>query len=215
MRPLPRPFFARDADRVAQDLIGCLLVHDTPAGRAAGRIVETEAYFGPPGANRTLARRRGEWVAWVRAHGDPAAHSFPGPTPRNRVMYGPPARAYVYLIYGRNECLNVSTGADGDPQAVLLRAVEPTQGLDLMAARRGVRDARKVASGPGNLAKALGVTRADYGRDVTAPPLWLARGRRRAPVERGPRVGIAKAAHLPLRFWERGNPCVTRWRGTT
>lgn len=209
MRPLPRSFFARDADRVARDLLGALLVHDAAAGRTAGRIVETEAYFGPPGANPTLARRRAPWAAWVRRNGDPAAHSFPGLTQRNRIMFGAPGHAYVYLIYGINECLNVSTGEEGDPQAVLLRALEPAEGLAVMARRRGTDDAARLARGPGNLAKAMGVTRAHNGADMTKGPLWFARGERRAAVVAGPRVGVTKAADLPLRFWERGNGFVS------
>lgn len=189
-------------------------MHDAAAGRTAGRIVETEAYFGPPGANPTLARRRAPWAAWVRRNGDPAAHSFPGPTPRNRIMFGAPGHAYVYLVYGLNECLNVSTGEEGDPQAVLLRALEPAEGLDRMRRRRGGQrqgpvDAARLARGPGNLAKAMGVRRALNGVDMTKGPLWFARGERRGAIVGGPRVGVTKAADLPLRFWERGNGCVS------
>jgi len=188
-------------------------VHESPQGATVGRVVETEAYFGPPGANPTLARRarHDAALAWVRANGDPASHSFRGPTRRNGVMFGPPGHAYVYLIYGLNECLNVSTGAPGDPQAVLFRALAPVAGEELMQKRRGVAGPRRLASGPGKLTTAMGVTRAHDGRDLTTPPLYLAAGaRRRGRIGVGPRVGVTRAAHLPFRYWIEGDAHVSR-----
>lgn len=210
-------FFARDADQVARALLGQLLVHETDEGRASLRVNETEAYFGPPGMNRRFLRRRDapEWLKErLRAEGDPAAHSFRGPTPRNRPMYGPPGRAYVYLIYGVNECMNVVTGADGDPQAVLLRAGEPVEGRDLMVARRGSARARDLATGPGKLAKALHVTRAWSGRSLVEPgsPLRFERGRRvpDGDVVVTPRINVVGAEDLPLRYVVRGSPTAPR-----
>ncbi len=212
-RALPTSFFARDADLVARDLLGRVLVHETAHGRLAGRVVETEAYFGPPGRNPQLAQRA-DMPARLRARllreGDPAAHSFVGVTERNRVMYGPPARAYVYLIYGVHECLNVTTGPSDEPQAVLLRALEPTEGVPEMARRRGRSSLRDLCSGPGKLCKALGVTRAQYGHDMTEPPLWFEAGEPAARVEATPRVGVVGAEDLPLRFVEKGSPFASR-----
>lgn len=205
---LPRSFFARDADLVARDLLGQLLVHETPHGRLAGRIVETEAYFGPPGRNPQLVARA-DMPARLRARllreGDPAAHSFVGVTARNRVMYGPPGYAYVYLIYGMHECLNVTTGPDGEPQAVLLRALEPVEGVEEMTRRRKGRPRRELCNGPGKLCQALGVTRAAYGVDMTASRLRFEEGPTVARVEVTPRVGVVGAEDLPLRYVERGS----------
>ena len=201
---------------VARDLLGRLLVHEAPEGRTASRVVETEAYFGPPGRNPHLAERDDMPAALRRrllAEGDPAAHSFPGITPRNRVMYGEPGHAYVYLIYGMHECMNVVTGPARrpEPQAVLLRAAEPVEGVGLMRARRGagVRD-RELASGPGKLARAMGVTRAHYGQDLTRGPLRFEPGEPAADVEATPRVNVVGAEDLPLRFVVRGSPWASR-----
>ncbi|MEA3200801.1 MAG: DNA-3-methyladenine glycosylase [Thermoplasmata archaeon] len=200
---LPRSFFAQDADLVARQLLGHLLVHETPEGRASGRIVETEAYFGPPGRNPQLAQRD-DMPARLRARlmreGDPASHSFVGTTARNRVMYGPPGHAYVYLIYGMHECLNVTTGPDGEPQAVLLRALDPVEGVEQMARRRKGRPLRELANGPGKLCQALGVTRRLYGADMTRGELRFERGEPAARVEATPRVGVVGAEDLKLRY---------------
>jgi DNA-3-methyladenine glycosylase len=174
--PLDQAFFARDALVVAPELLGKVLV----AGPCAGRIVEVEAYRSD----------------------EPAAHSFRGPTPRTAVMFGPAGRLYVYLSYGMHRCANVVTGADGDGQAVLLRALTPLRGLDVMTARRSGRRAA-LANGPGKLCQALGIDLADSGTDLTAvgeirivddgtsPPI--------APIIT-PRIGITKAVDLPWRF---------------
>lgn len=195
---LSRAFFARDADVVARDLLGQVLVHTTAEGTAAIRLVETEAYFGPPGMH----------PAWPS--GDPASHTHRGLTERNRAMWGPPGRAYVYLIYGMHECLNVVTGRDGDPQAVLLRAGEPVQGLDLMRARRpAARRDRDLARGPGNLARALAITRAHYGADLTRGPLRLRPGTPPARVEVTPRINVVGNEAAPLRFVDADSECVS------
>lgn len=215
-RRLTRSFYRRDADVVARDLLGRVLVHDAPEGRLACRIVETEAYFGPAGRNPHLAERV-DMPARLRARllreGDPASHSFPGMTERNRVMYGPPGHAYVYLIYGMHECMNVVTGPANEPQAVLLRAGEPVEGLGAMMARRGVTRVVDVASGPAKLAKAMGITRALYGHDLTRGALRLEEG---APVDRidtTARIGINVGVDLPLRFVARGSAHASRRAG--
>lgn len=221
-RPLSRRFFARDADVVARDLLGRLLVHETPEGsRLAARVVETEAYFGPPGRNAHLRRRRDMDPALrerLLREGDPAAHSFVGVTERNRVMYGPPGFAYVYLIYGLHECFNVTTGPvdEPEPQAVLLRAGEPLEGVEEMARRRGRAGLKptEVASGPAKLARALGVTRAHYGLDMAAPEaaLRFEAGRAVAPEEVAvtPRIGVVGGEDLPLRFVVAASPHASR-----
>jgi len=184
-RPLPRRFYDRPSLRVARALLGKILVHDTPAGRSAGRIVEVEAYQGPR---------------------DRAAHSYGGHrSARNEVMYGPPGHAYVYLIYGMHHCVNVVTRPEGVPEAVLLRALEPVAGEVLMRRRRGLAEAPawRLCRGPGALCQALGVTRAENGAD-------LVRGRLRildAPavpsrhVVRTPRIGVDYAGADAARPW--------------
>ncbi|HEX2022082.1 MAG TPA: DNA-3-methyladenine glycosylase [Candidatus Thermoplasmatota archaeon] len=216
-RRLPRAFFARDADLVARDLLGRVLAHETPDGLAAARIVETEAYFGPAGSNPHLATRDDLPVGLRRrllAEGDPASHSFVGVTARNAVMYGPPGFAYVYLIYGMHECMNVVTGPERDPepQAVLVRAGEPVAGVDLMRARRpNARRPKDLGSGPAKLAKALGITRALYGADMCAPgaALRVHAGEPVARAQATPRVNVVGGEDLPLRFLVPGDPHVS------
>lgn len=217
-RPLPRSFFARDADVVARALLGQRLVHDTPAGRLACRIVETEAYFGPAGRNAHLARRA-DMPASLRRRllrdGDPASHSFAGVTKRNAVMYGPPGFAYVYLIYGMHDCMNVVTGPEKEhePQAVLLRAGEPVEGLAQMAQNRGrAMPATQVASGPAKLAKALAVTRAHYGADLTRGALRFEADAPVDAIDVTPRIGVVGGEDLPLRYVARGSPFASRPR---
>jgi DNA-3-methyladenine glycosylase len=174
--------FASPSDAAARDLIGWTLTVDG----VGGRIVETEAYH----------------------PSDPASHSFAGPTPRNAVMFGPPGRIYVYRSYGIHWCMNLVCG-DGPGSAVLLRALEPTQGLDLMIARRGLDDVRRLCAGPGRLCQALGVTHDHNGALVTEVPFDLRPGPP-AEVVVGPRIGISKAIEVPWRFGERGSPFLSR-----
>jgi DNA-3-methyladenine glycosylase len=172
-------------------LIGKTLVYDSDRGRMSGRIVETEAYV----------------------VGDAAAHSFRGRTERNRSLFLERGHAYVYFIYGMWYCLNVSGEHEGVGAGVLLRAIEPSEGVDLMRERRPHAKLAKLASGPGALAKALGVDRTLDGLDLCGGmPLWLGSPlRRRAKVQiaRSVRIGITKEAHRLLRFYERGNASVS------
>jgi DNA-3-methyladenine glycosylase len=176
---------------VARDLLGRLLVRRLPEVMLAGRIVETEAY----------------------QEDDPASHSYRGPTDRTRVMFGPPGHLYVYFTYGMHYCMNVVTGKPGEGSAVLLRSVEPLEGEDWMAERRGgVSSPRLLCSGPARLTQAYGIGRADNGADLVQGSLFVAAGRA-LPDERvgvGPRVGISLAADRPWRFVELGSPFVSR-----
>lgn len=180
-----RAWFDRPARQLAPELLGARLVHDAPDGTVGGRIVEVEAYCGPE---------------------DLAAHSSRGRTTRNAVMFGSPGHLYVYLIYGLHHCLNVVAGPGAKPEAVLIRALEIDEGVELARARRG-RGAptHRLAAGPGNAARALGVDRALNGADVLAGPVWIEAGRgARLPVSRGPRIGVDYAgpwAARPLRYW--------------
>jgi DNA-3-methyladenine glycosylase len=192
---LPRAFYARSPLVVARAALGRILVHDGPEGRRAGRIVEVEAY---------------------RGSGDPASHGYRGRSPRNAAMFGPAGHAYVYFTYGMHHCLNLVTGRPGQASAVLVRALEPLAGLELMRLSRGLDDPRRLARGPGCVARALGLTRAHDGLDLTRGPLWVADlTAERGPyaVARGPRIGISAARELPWRFFLAGHPCVSRAPG--
>jgi DNA-3-methyladenine glycosylase len=168
--------FASHSPLAAPALIGWTLTMDG----VGGRIVETEAYD----------------------HEDPASHSFSGPTPRNQVMFGPAGVIYVYRSYGIHWCMNLVCA--GPASAVLIRAIEPTEGLDIMIARRGLEDPHLLCSGPGRLCQAMGVTHDQNGARVDQPPFDLTPGPA-AEVVVGPRIGITKAAEVPWRFGERGS----------
>ena len=170
----------------APALIGWTLLRDG----VGGRIVEVEAY----------------------AADDPASHSYRGPTPRTEVMFGPPGRLYVYRSYGLHWCANVVCEAPGRGAAVLLRALEPTHGLDEMQARRGLTDARLLCAGPGRLTQALGLTREHDGADLTLPPFALHPPAVAATIERTPRIGITKAVEKPWRYVEAGSSWSSRVR---
>jgi DNA-3-methyladenine glycosylase len=177
---------------VARDLLGRVLVRGTPDGvRLAGRIVEVEAY----------------------RQDDPASHSYKGRTPRTDVMFGPPGHLYVYFTYGAHFCMNVVTGADGEGSAVLLRAVEPLDGLAEMARRRGLDLPRLLCAGPGRLCQAFGVGREQNGTDLVAgAELWIEPGVP-APDDEvgiGPRVGITSAVEQPWRFTVRTSRYLSR-----
>jgi len=190
-------FYERDTVTVARDLPGCLLVHREEAGTTMGWIVEVEAYL----------------------RDDPAAHSFRGETVRNRAMFGPAGHAYVYRIYGLHTCVNIVTGQEGVGEAVLIRALEPAAGIDLMRARRGTDDLLALASGPGKLTSALGITMDLNGTSLSDGPLQVwspdsLPGRRPegspGEIVQTTRIGITKAADLPLRFYLKGSRYVSR-----
>lgn len=176
-------------EELARVLLGMVLVRDSVDGRSAGRIVETEAYV----------------------IGDPASHAYIGPRQRNASMFLEPYYSYVYLIYGTSFCFNVTSEARGEGAAVLVRALEPLEGIDLMQRRRRTDSLRDLCRGPGRLTQALDIDRSLDGRPLlTDPDLWLARAERtRGPIGVSRRIGITRAAHRRLRFYERGNPFVS------
>ncbi|HET6688062.1 MAG TPA: DNA-3-methyladenine glycosylase [Rubrobacter sp.] len=169
-------FYDRDPRRVAIDLLGCVLSHDTPEGKTAGVIVETEAY-------------RPE---------DPACHAYKGPTMRNRNIFGPPGIAYVYLSYGTHKLLNVVCEPEGVGSAVLIRALRPSDGEDLMERRRG--RARDLCNGPGRLTQALGVDLAYDGQDLTSGSLTISDGGAPEGIVETTRIGITRGTDLPWRY---------------
>ena len=190
---LPRHFYDRPTLTVARELLGKVLVHRTPGGVAAGMIVETEAYIGED---------------------DPACHAAPGPTRRNAPLYGPPGFAYVYLNYGIHYLVNAVTEADGHPAAVLIRALEPVDGIRLMEKRRSPGgshiDTADLCRGPGNLTKALGITLTDNLSDLTSTRLYIEdRGLEAGEIAWGARIGIRVGVDKPWRCWVKGNRSVS------
>lgn len=195
--PLPRKFYAReDTAKIARELLGKLLVVSSPEGRVSGMIVETEAYLGAI---------------------DRAAHSYGGRrTTRNEVMYGEPGFAYVFFVYGMYNQFNCVTGAVGTPHAILIRAVEPVEGVELMQKRRPkARKPADLTSGPGKLCIAMGIDRSFNGEDLAGSIVFIEKYRTvpAASITCGKRIGIDYAgedANLPLRFWVAGNAFVSR-----
>jgi DNA-3-methyladenine glycosylase len=199
LRWLDRKLFLRDPTYVACELLGKLLVRRQTGAWLAGRIVETEAYLGKD---------------------DPAAHAAAGRTPRNRVLFGPPAHAYVYLIYGNHYCLNVACLPEGEAGCVLFRALQPVAGKDEMARNRHLdlrqlsgKRVRLLTSGPGRLTQAMSITRLrDNGKDLLGPDsdlILLDDGLRPKRVGTSKRIGITKAADAPLRYFIAGNEFVS------
>lgn len=198
-RLLERSFFEVPPEVVAPRLLGKILEHRTKAGAVAGRIVEVEAYLGPHNQPP-----------------DPAAHAFRGPTDRNRVLFGPAGHAYVYAIYGRYYCMNVSCELEGRAGCVLLRALEPLAGLDGMARNRGISLAaqpKDLTSGPSRLCQALGLTRAGQNGvdlvDAGSALRVLEDGWQPDRIVTTPRIGIKEAVDWPLRFAVAGHDCVS------
>ena len=188
---LSRSFYARPTLRVARDLIGKVLVHETRAGVASGVIVETEAYIG---------------------ESDPACHAAPGPTRRNAPLYGPPGIAYVYLNYGIHYLVNAVTEADGSPAAVLIRALEPKDGIPLMRRRRGraAGDVDGLCRGPGNLTRALGITLAQNTFDLTKSALRIEDQKDpKRPVQWSRRIGINVGVEQEWRVSATDSPAVS------
>lgn len=183
-RAVGRAFFDRAPQAVAEDLVGCELSF----GGCGGVIVEAEAY----------------------GQEDPASHSFRGETRRCRAMFGPPGTVYVYLIHGLHWCLNLVTEPRGTGAAVLIRAIEPTHGIDQMRERRGIQDERLLCAGPGRLTQALGVTGALDGLALREAGLHVGRRRGQPDVARVPRIGISEARERPWRMVARGSRFVSR-----
>jgi DNA-3-methyladenine glycosylase len=183
-KPLKRAFFGRSVHQVAPDLIGATLL----VNGVGGIIVEVEAYH----------------------HTEPAAHSFRGPTPRNRVMFGPPGFAYVYRSYGIHWCVNFVCEKEGSASAVLIRALQPTHGLAAMRRRRGLHDERSLCSGPGKLTEALGITDEHNGLALDAAPIALHARIGKVDVATGLRIGITKAVELPWRYGLKGSKFLSK-----
>jgi DNA-3-methyladenine glycosylase len=195
--PLPRSFYEPGAAGVAMELLGHWLIHRTPQGVAGGVIVETEAYV----------------------IGDPASHFYTGITPRNRVIWGEPGFSYVYFIYGMHYCFNTVCHPAGSAEAVLVRAIEPTFGRDVIVNNRATAHPRNLTNGPARLCAALGIDKSCDGLDLCAPGAALTVARNpevaRTRDELGPvvtttRIGINKAADWPLRFYLSGSRFVSR-----
>ncbi|WP_100330295.1 DNA-3-methyladenine glycosylase [Bacillus xiapuensis] len=190
--PVKQDFFEQPTIELAKSLLGCLLVKETEEGRTSGFIVETEAYRGPH---------------------DQAAHSFRNRrTKRTEIMFAEAGHVYTYVMH--THCLvNVVSEEEGVPEAVLIRAVEPKEGIDLMSERRKGTAFKNLTSGPGKLTQAMGITIEDYGRRFVEPPLFIAEGFTPDDISSGPRIGIdnaGEAKHYPWRFWVAGNPFVSK-----
>lgn len=190
---LPREFYERETLLVARDLLGKILVRKTEHGVTRGIIVETEAYLGEK---------------------DDAAHSYKGRSERVRIQYGPAGHAYIYMIYGMYHCLNITTGMHGVPEVVLIRALEPVSGIELMCARRRTDKRYNLCSGPGKLCKAFDIDASLYGADLCADGgLYLEFGEIPAKILTSPRIGIEYAAmcrDMPWRFTIAGNRFLSR-----
>lgn len=191
---LPDTFFQKPTQELAKALLGCLLVKESPQGTASGYIVETEAYMGAM---------------------DRAAHSFGNKrTKRTEIMFSSAGHVYTFTMH-THTLVNVVSGPVGVPEAILIRAVEPVDGLALIASRRPVARAVDRTNGPGKLTQALNITRDDYGRLFTEPPLYLAQGFIPQHVSQGPRIGIentGEARNYPWRYWVTDNPYVSKIR---
>ncbi len=192
MKVISKTMFLNDTEKSARNLLGKLLVHRLPEGEVAGKIVETEAYL---------------------SEKDSACHASRGKTRRNEAMFGPPGTAYVYLIYGMYYCFNVVTREKGIGEAVLIRALEPLEGIDYMCHRRGTSHKLNLASGPGKLCQAMGITKDHNGIELTGQyNLFILDTGENLPYKRSPRVGISTAKNKLLRFYVPHNPYVSAAR---
>ncbi len=180
--------FQKDTKTIAQELLGMYLIHDSPEGKTIGKIVETEAYL----------------------HNDPASHSFSGKTQRNAPMFGKPGTVYVYFTYGMHYCFNIVTAPENIGEAVLIRALEPLEGIELMKKRRNKEDVHILCNGPAKLVQAMGIQKAHNGIPLSHAPLYLSSRKEKTDVLSSPRIGIQKAMDKKLRFFIRNNPFVSR-----
>lgn len=192
MKPnkLSREFYSRPTLQVAVELLGKILIYEIEGIRLGGRLVEVEAYIGED---------------------DPACHACRGQTPRNAIMYGDPGYLYVYFTYGNHYMLNIVTERKGFPAAVLLRGMEPMYGIDIMKKNRGVDKIAEIASGPGKMARALGITTAQKGLDVTGEQIYFINDREAGgEVWQSPRIGLSDGRDKLWRFYYPNNPHVSR-----
>lgn len=186
-----REEFNRSSVETAKHLIGDILVHETKEGLVAGRITECEAYGG-----------------YYRGKPDDGSHAYKGLTARTAAMFGEGGHAYVYLIYGMYWCMNVVCGPEGEGAAVLIRAIEPIEGVELMQKRRGKAKGKALTVGPGRVAMAMGIDKSFYGADLIASPLYIEKGKEKVSVERSKRIHIDYATYgknFPWRFTLKGS----------
>jgi len=189
VKVLPPSFYARDTKLVAKELLGKLLVHYSSRGKLVGKIVETEAYYGV---------------------GDPASHSYRGKTKRSAIMWGPPGTSYVYFTYGMHFLLNVVTEKEGVPGAVLIRALEPLEGIDIMRKNRKRVRLHELTKGPARLTEAFGIDGSFNGHNLTKGKLFIVEGDKEVfKIECTPRRGIKRGLDKKLRFYIKGNPFVS------
>lgn len=190
MNPLTKAFFKKDTLQIAKALLGCYLINRVKEGKTMGKIIETEAYL----------------------KNDPASHSFNGQTKRNKSMFGPAGKAYVYLTYGMYNCFNVVTEKEGIGEAVLIRALEPIEGIDLMKKRRNTDNLRQLCSGPAKLVMAMGINKAHNGIDLIDGELRLLRGNKiiDGDIIQTSRIGLSKGKNLPYRFYIKDNQFVSK-----
>lgn len=187
---LPKSFYQKDTCTIAKELLGKILVHNSSEGSTAGIITETEAYL----------------------QNDEACHASRGMTPRTVIMFGPPGYAYIYFTYGMHYLFNVVTSPKGVGEAVLIRALEPVEGLELMRDRRGLNGIRELCSGPAKLVQAMGIKPDMYGHDLAKEPLFIINGDNisKEDLVTTTRIGISVAEHLPLRFYIKDNKFISR-----
>lgn len=185
----PKSFFEdKKVEELANALLGCELVHESPEGTTAGIIVETESYH----------------------ETDEASHTFSGKSKRTEAMFGPPGHAYIYFTYGMHWCFNVVAEDEGIGAGVLIRALEPTRGIELMKRRRKQQNIHDLCSGPAKLVQAMGITKGDYGKQLFKGNLYIAEPKiKNFEISFGPRVGISKAIEKPWRFWVKDSPFVS------
>jgi DNA-3-methyladenine glycosylase len=194
LNKLPASFYQQDTLTLSQQMLGTYLVHESEEGITAGKIVETEAYL------------------W----GDPACHAYRRQTPMNAMMFGPAGHAYIYQIYGMHYCVNVVSSPEGVGEAVLIRALEPTEGIELMEKRRRTYERKSLCSGPGKLVRAMGITRALNGTSfidtssVNSRLYLLPTADTSFDIITTTRIGITQGADLPYRFYIKGNPFISR-----
>ena len=185
---IKKEFYLQDTEKVAQELLGCQIVINSKSGKVAGKIVETEAYL----------------------FDDPASHSYKGRTNRNKHMFGDPGTAYIYLIYGMHHCFNIVTQKQGVGEAVLIRALEPLSGLDIMKRNRKKEDVRQLCNGPAKLAQALGINPSLSGLSLKSKEFYIIPRKESPNIVKKSRVGITKGQDLKLRFYIKNSPFISK-----